>query len=73
MGNDKLIDRELNLAEKEVLVEKYKTALKKNQFINEIRNGLGDEIKKNGSRVIIHKKPIYKRVIESISKLFTKF
>jgi hypothetical protein len=73
MGNDKLIDRELNLAEKEVLVEKYKTALKKNQFINEIRNGLGDEIKKNGGKVIIRKKPIYKRVIESISKLFTKF
>ena len=73
MGNDKIIDRELNLAEKEVLVEKYKTALKKTQFINEIRNGLGDEIKKNGGKVIIHKKPLYKKIFESISKIFTKF
>ena len=73
MGNDKIIDRELNLAEKEVLVEKYKTALKKTQFINEIRNGLGDEIKKNGGKVIIHKKSLYKKIFESISKIFTKF
>ena len=44
--SDKAISREQALADKDVLVEKYKTALKKAQFVNEIKNGLGEEIKR---------------------------
>ena len=37
--NDKVINREVKQAERDKLVEKYKTALKKNQFINELKTG----------------------------------
>lgn len=70
--NDKGLNREQILADKEVLVEKYKTALKKSQFINEVKNGLGEEIKKNPKPKVI-KKNFLHRIRESIKKMFTKF
>ncbi len=70
--NDKSISREQTLADKEVLVGKYKTALKKASFVNEIKNGLGEEIKKNPRPKIIKRSLTYK-IITSIKKLFTKF
>jgi hypothetical protein len=70
--NDKSISREQTLADKEVLVEKYKTALKKTSFVNEVKNGLGEEIKKNPRPKIIKRSLTYK-IITSIKKLFTKF
>jgi hypothetical protein len=70
--NDKGLNREQILADKEVLVEKYKTALKKSQFINELKNGLGEEIKKNPKPKVIKKKFLH-RIRESIKKMFTKF
>ena len=54
-------------------LEKYKTALKKVQFINEIRNGLGDEIKVNPGSIKFIKKPWYKRLGLFLKKIFTKF
>jgi hypothetical protein len=68
-----MIDRETKLVEKEVLVEKYKTALKKQQFINEIKSGLGVEIKQNPSKVTIIKKSWSERFMLGLKKIFTKF
>ncbi len=70
--SDKAINREQTLADKDVLVEKYKTALKKAQFVNEIKTGLGEEIKKNPKPKVIKRSFIYK-LTTSIKKLFTKF
>ena len=71
--NDKIISREQKQAEKEMLVERYKTALKKNQFINELKTGLGDEIKKNPSKVKIIKKTWKEKILLFLGKIFTKF
>lgn len=70
--NDKTLNREQILADKEVLVEKYKTALKKAQFVNEIKLGLGEEIKKNPKPKII-KKNFINKFLTSLKKIFTKF
>jgi len=71
--NDKIISREIQLAEKEVLVEKYKTALKKTQLINEIKAGLGNEIKKNPSQSKILKKTTGQKIKAWFKAIFTKF
>ncbi len=70
--SDKAISREQAMADKEVLVEKYKTALKKAQFVNEIKSGLGEEIKKNPKPLVIKRSFLY-RIGQSIKKMFTKF
>ena len=70
--SDKAVNREQTLADKDVLVEKYKTALKKAQFVNEVKNGLGEEIKKNPKPKVI-KKSLLGRIVLTIKKLFTKF
>ncbi len=71
--NDKMLDREMNQAGNAILNEKYKTALKKAQLINEIKSGLGEEIKKNPNKVKIIKKTWFERLMINIKKLFTKF
>lgn len=73
MSNDKMISREANMAEKEMLVEKYKTALKKQQFINELKSGLGDEIKKNPNKAKIIEKKWYQKISIFFRNIFTKF
>lgn len=70
--NEKAINREQSIADKDVLVEKYKTALKKAQFVNEVKNGLGEEIKKNPKPKII-KKSFMSKITSAIKKVFTKF
>ena len=70
--SDKAISREQTMADTEVLVEKYKTALKKAQFVNEIKSGLGEEIKKNPRPLVIKRSFLY-RIGQSIKKMFTKF
>ena len=70
--SDKAINREQSLADKDVLVEKYKTALKKAEFVNEIKNGLGEEIKKNPKPKVIKRSLLY-RITSTIKKIFTKF
>lgn len=71
--NEKMITRESTQAEKDMLVEKYKTALKKNQFINELKTGLGQEIKKNPGKAKIIKKTWGERFMLGLKKIFTKF
>ncbi len=70
--SDKAISREQALADKDVLVEKYKTALKKAEFVNEIKNGLGEEIKKNPKPKVI-KRSLFYKITSMIKKIFTKF
>jgi len=70
---DNLTNREASKLEKDILVEKYKTALKKNQFLNELKSGLGAEIKKNPGRAKIIKKPWYAKILITLRKIFTKF
>ena len=70
--SEKAMSREQTMADKENLVEKYKTALKKVQLVNEIKNGLGEEIKKNPRPKII-KKSLSSKIITVIKKIFTKF
>lgn len=69
----KNLNRETDRYEKEILVEKYKTALKKTQFINELNSGLGAEIKKNPSQVKIIKKTLGQRIKAFLVNIFTKF
>ena len=70
--SEKAISREQALADKDVLVEKYKTALKKAQFVNEVKSGLGEEIKKNQRPKII-KKSFMSKITSAIKNIFTKF
>jgi hypothetical protein len=71
--NEKMVNREIKQAENEILLEKYKTALKKTQLINELKSGLGNEIKKNPGKAKIIKKPWYKKILAGLKKIFTKF
>jgi hypothetical protein len=67
------IDREIELEEKELLRDKFVTALRKTQFVNELKNGLGEEIKKNPKSVKIIKVSRYKRFVTWLKNFFTKF
>lgn len=60
------IKREENL----IALEKEKTELKKEQFIREIRNGLGEHIKNNGNKTISMRKSLGKRILSIFSKIF---
>ncbi len=68
-----IISIETEKAEKELLLEKYKTAMKKVQFLNEIKSGLGDEIKANPNGVKIIKKSWGEKLKMHLKKIFTKF
>lgn len=71
--NDDMLDREVKQTEKEINLEKYKTANKKIQFINAVKNGLGDEIKKNPNKVKIIQKTPFQKFMVGLKKLFTRF
>jgi hypothetical protein len=71
--SDKIISKELTVSENEVKLEAFKTELKKTQFIEEIRNGLGTEIKLNPRMVKVIKKPWHVKLKNFLGKLFTKF
>lgn len=71
--DEKLLNKELIKANQEIGVEKYKTAIKKVQFINEIKNGLGNEIKKTPNQVKIIKKSWNEKLKLFFKNIFTKF
>jgi hypothetical protein len=52
---------------------KQSTEIKKNSFINEIKSGLGNEVKRNPNGIKVIKKSGWQRFKESIKKLFTRF
>ena len=60
------IKREENL----IALENEKTELKKEQFIREIRNGLGEHIKNNDNKTIPMRKSWGKRILSIFSKIF---
>ncbi len=71
--NDDFLSKELRNTEQLNGVEKYKTALKKVQFIKEIKSGLGGEMKENPNRVHIIKKPWTEKLKLFLLRIFTKF
>lgn len=72
-GKKDLIDREINEAEKQMVLEKYKTAMKKVKFIDEIKGDLGTDIKNNPGRANIIKKTWFQKLIVKLKAIFTKF
>ena len=68
-----MLNREMNQAGNDILNEKYKTALKKVNLINELKSGLGSEIKKNPNKAKFIKKTWRERFMIMIKKIFTKF
>jgi len=72
-GKKDLIDREINEAEKHMLLEKYKTAMKKAKFLNEIKGELGADIKNNPGRAHIIKKTWFQKFMLKLKEIFTKF
>lgn len=71
--SEKLTNKEVQKAEREILMAKYQTALKKGQFISELKNGLGDDIKTTGGKVKIIKKTWFQRFMLRLKKIFTTF
>jgi len=71
--NDKMINREINMIENEMVADKYITDIKKKNFINEIKTNLGSEIKKNPNKVKVAKKSKKERFLKIIKSIFTKF
>jgi hypothetical protein len=67
------IEREIELEEKEILRDKFLTAMRKTKFVNELKSGLGDEIKKNPRGIKIIKESRYKRFMSWLKTFFTKF
>jgi hypothetical protein len=57
------IDRDIN-------AEKEKTQLKKEKFIKDIKNGLGEQIKFNGNKVRVIKKSKFRRFLERLMDIF---
>jgi len=72
MSRDAL-SREFELVEKQKINDKYVTALKKAQFANEIKAGLGAKIKENPNKVIIIKKSWGQKALSWFKNIFTKF
>lgn len=70
---DKNVLRELEGATNEINIDKYKTALKKAQLINDLKQGLGEEIKKNPNLVTRIEESWYKKLGVFIKGIFTKF
>lgn len=66
-----ILSSELETTVKNVALEKYKTAAKKVQFINEVKNGLADEIRKNPNGVKIIETPKTDKIKSFFKKLFS--
>ena len=70
---DDIISKELDATEKANNLEKYKTALKKAEFINKIKGDLGQQIKTNPNGLKFIKKPWHHRLKMFLKRIFTKF
>jgi len=53
-----------------MFLDKEKTQLKKEQFIKEIRSGLGEHIKKSGNKIKKIKKSSWRRFLDRLIKMF---
>lgn len=70
---DKNLEKELKDSAFEDKHNKAVTILKKKQFIEELKSGLGEEIKKNPNQVKIIKKTFLQKIGLVLKKIFTKF
>lgn len=68
--NDKMINREIRQIENEIMGDKFMTEIRKKKFIGDLKNGLGEEIKKNPNKVKVIKNPWYKKVSNFFKKIF---
>lgn len=55
---------------KKIEFDRIKTINEKKKLINEIKNGLGEEIKKTRGKIEVKKKSIFTRIMEKLFKLF---
>lgn len=62
--------REIEAEKKGILFERESTSIKKNAFIEEIKRGLGEDIKNNPNKVIIKKES---KIKVFLKKFFNKF
>ncbi len=51
-------------------LDKQRTLNEKKKFINEIKNGLGEKIKKNPGKIEIKKKSFFQRIVDKLFKIF---
>lgn len=63
----------INVVENEIKAIRNNTELKKKQFINELKSGLGDRLKKNPNQIIVKKETLLQRIAKKLKNLFTKF
>jgi hypothetical protein len=61
---------ELKKIQSDLELENLKTQLKKEQFIKQMKSGLGEHIKNNGGKVNVIKKSKLKKFWEKILKIF---
>lgn len=61
---------EFEKIDRDIISEKEKTQLKKEKFIKDIKNGLGEQIKFNGNKVKVIKKSKFKRFLERLMDIF---
>lgn len=61
---------EFKKIDSDIELEKLKTQLKKESFIREIKNGLGDHIKNNGNKIKKIKKSRLKKFWERFLNIF---
>ena len=57
----------------DIKATKQNTELKKEQFINELKSGLGQKVKNNPNRVKIIKKKWHQKLITAIKNIFIKY
>jgi hypothetical protein len=67
------VELELRAALKDIKEGESKVLTEKKRLINDIKNGLGSEIKSNPNKVVIIKKPWYSKIGLMLKKIFTKF
>ena len=67
------IFREIQIVERENKLAEQKTQFEKERFILQMRSGLGAEIKKNPSGIIIHKKSFKEKLGDFFKNFFSKF
>lgn len=70
---DQMLSKEIQLAEREREMFEYTNNLKKAQLIGEIKNGLGEEIKEQGGKVVFIKRPWHYKLKMFLKKIFTRF
>jgi hypothetical protein len=67
------IDIELSLSAKEKVLMGQSNVRQKKVLINELKTGLGEEMKKNPGKAKIIKKTTTQKIVLWLKKIFTKF